>query len=211
MNPFPTRYRTLLAAAIVAGGLLAGQQARAGVLFTLNNVKDAKGGTYTGSFEFNAATDTFSSVDITLTSSFLPEGSVSFTNASSYDASFCTLCNPTRQYDEFSFGSNSTGGYAYALYFDIADPLSLTGANALVPDKHHSNYFSDLNYQYVGKNQHSDGNQYSDEELKFVGLVKGSLDTSTVPEPTSMALFGIGLIGLAFAASRRSRKADRLS
>jgi hypothetical protein len=166
--------------------MIMGQTALADTSFTLDNVTDVNGGTYSGSFEFDATTKAISNVDVTVDDSSLPDDPLAFTG-SPVDI-FCILCSPTSQYDEFRLNAMGLSDTLYTLYLDVADPLNLNGPNPLVPDSSSSNLYSDLDY--------AGGT---------VGLVSGSLDATTVPEPGTFALFAAALASLGLLV--RLRKA----
>jgi len=187
---------TPFAAVLVAASLFAGQQARADTMFTLSNVQDVYGDSYTGSFD--ASGTSVYNVDITVTNPNYPE-SATFTDSSG--DLFCALCNPTNQYDEFRFETTIPELANLSLYFDVADPLNLNGVNPLITDPENTNDFSDMDVDLLSGD--------SQDNPVTIGITQGALIAQTVPEPATFALFGFGLLCLGFAAARRSRASQR--
>lgn len=51
--------------------------------------------------------------------------------------------------------------------------------------------------------------QFGSNQLKITDMLVGTMQTAQAPEPASMLLLGGSLLGVAFMAQRRKRRADR--
>ena len=165
------------------------------VTWTLDDVTLQDGVTASGSFVFNADTDTYSSVDITTTAG----GGLSaetFLFTCGQDVPTCTGVSPNSTEALFltSSAANQTGLAGIAFFFTGAGgvpPAGLTDAGGTVDVSNSSSSVG-----FVQEAICLDASCSSPESPSVV-VTAGSVVASTgVPEPSSVLLLGAALLGL---------------
>jgi PEP-CTERM motif len=176
--------RHMIALGVLASALTFAPSATAdSVTWTLTNLTFADGATATGSFVYDASTNTVTSIDITTSTGTTLEGAI-YTALDpgygpySFDMAFVTTAGL----------SDYTG--TPALEFQSLGDVPLTNAGGVVP---------------VDVNEFICSDAVCDTAAELRGTLEGGTLVGVVntPEPSSLALLSLGLLGL-FGVCARS-------
>ncbi len=187
---------------IAALTLLAAPAIYAGPInWELSDVTLSDGITVTGSFTFNADTDTYSNVDITTTAAG-PFSAYTFLDTCGTDVSSCTGVSPNSTEALFltSNASNQSGLPAIAFFFTGVGgvpPAGLTDAGGTIDISNSS--------LSVGAVQEAFCSNSACSSPAEGGATSTSGFVTTAPEPASVVLVGSAMLGLLALRRRITR------
>lgn len=195
-------------AAIVLMSFSAASAKADSVTYTLDNVNFVGGGTATGSFSYNFATDDFTAINIVVAGALnTPTQTFTLGNLVPNDfgspTGWCASCDPIfNAFDQFTLNDGKD-----VLYLDLLLPTPMSDNNSVDPlvtdPMNLTGLESDLYF-----NCSNDPNNPGCND--FDGVASGSLlagvPTST-PEPSTLLLLAIGVAGMLCAYARRRKLA----
>lgn len=157
------------------------------VQWTLQNVSFVGGGTATGSFVYDADTDTYSDISITTSSGSIGGGSYMWPWDSLSQATQLVIWT----YDPSSPPADLTG----ELYLSLTFFDALTNAGGTV------NLDEINNFEYICNTASCSGS--GSKTFRDIVYPGGSVVSTSVPVPAAVLLFGSGLLGLIGLARRK--------
>ena len=169
------------------------------MVWTFSDSLTGDGGVVSGSFTYNADTNAFSNVSVTVTGGTVAPGSI-FTQAVNVGTSPTDWSNSTglQMLTSSYTGGDMTG--ALELYFYFLSPMTNAGGTITI-DGIAADQSPQLAHCY------DSACQYYDDGLRFANgsANPGVITAPTIPEPASMILLGTAIIGLATRSRRRAR------
>jgi len=173
------------------------------ITFELVNVRFQSGSAITGSFSFDPATFVISNANIATPGDiFAPAdsfGSGFYLDATHYPLSFFPLSPLPGDAAFVFYGSLPGDSYGSFLYLDFSTSYLPISTGSIID--------MDLNRRQASDWQSGPVNGY-DPHGQFNGgeyLASGQLVPTSVPEPSTFALFWIALMGLGIKSFRRSK------